>query len=143
MLNHSKAKPMGLLKDVLWQVGVTTIIAKFLILNMPIDRDTPILVGRGFLHTCGNILNTLERITSTFDGLCHQTFRAAKTSLDTIESDSDDEEEYAFQRNKFGAPIYGPKPASFLGSLPIALQHVDWKPEYTGNYCKKEEGDGQ
>ncbi|GJU48095.1 hypothetical protein Tco_1217650 [Tanacetum coccineum] len=33
------------------------------------------------------------RITSTFDGLCPQTFRATKTSLDTAESDSDDEEE--------------------------------------------------
>ncbi|GKD61410.1 hypothetical protein Tco_1298919, partial [Tanacetum coccineum] len=42
--------------------GVTTIIAKFLIQDMPIDRDTLILVGRGFLHTCGSILNTIERI---------------------------------------------------------------------------------
>ncbi|GJY51396.1 retrotransposon ORF1, partial [Tanacetum coccineum] len=92
MLNHSKAKPIGLLKDVLCQVGVTTIIAKFPILDMPIDRDTLILVGRGFLHTCGGILNTIERITSTFDGIFHQTFCAAQTSLDTRESDSDDEE---------------------------------------------------
>ncbi|GJV58487.1 hypothetical protein Tco_1459492 [Tanacetum coccineum] len=38
-------------------------------------------------------------------------FVPTKTSLDTAESDSDDEEEYAFQRNKFGAPTYGPKPA--------------------------------
>nr|GFB96050.1 hypothetical protein [Tanacetum cinerariifolium] len=30
------------------------------------------------------------------------------------ESDSDDEEEYAIKRNKFGAPIYGPKPAPYL-----------------------------
>ncbi|GKD03312.1 hypothetical protein Tco_1178286 [Tanacetum coccineum] len=75
----------------LCQVGVTTIIAKFLILDMPIDRDTPILVARGFLYTCGRILNTIERITSTFDGICHQMFRAAKTSLDTAESDSGDE----------------------------------------------------
>ncbi|GJW44859.1 hypothetical protein Tco_0073658 [Tanacetum coccineum] len=99
----------------------------------------------------------------------------AKTNLDTAKSDSDDEEEYAFQRNKFGAPIYGPKPAqylncndlmdrslalqavlnpfrkvcvwkkvvSFLGSLPVPLQHVDWKPDYTGCFNKKEEGDGQ
>ncbi|GJW58636.1 hypothetical protein Tco_0105367, partial [Tanacetum coccineum] len=87
------------------EVGVTTIIAKFLILDMPIDKDTPILVGRGFLYTCGSILNTIDRITSTFDEICHQTFRAAKTSLDTPESDIEDEEEYAFQRNKFGAPI--------------------------------------
>ncbi|GKG18759.1 hypothetical protein Tco_0373057, partial [Tanacetum coccineum] len=79
--------------------------------DMPIDRDTLILVGRGFLYTCGSILNTIERITSTFDGLCHQMFRATKTSLDTAESDSDEEEEYAIQRNKFKAPIYGPKPA--------------------------------
>ncbi|GKB91217.1 hypothetical protein Tco_0963489 [Tanacetum coccineum] len=95
MLNHSKAEPMGLLKDVLCQVGVTTIIAKFLILDISIDRDTPILIKRGFVYTCGSILNTIERITSTFDGICHQTFRATKTSLDTIESDSDDKEEYA------------------------------------------------
>nr|GEX76792.1 hypothetical protein [Tanacetum cinerariifolium] len=146
------------------EVGVTTIIAKFLILDMPIDRDTPILVGRGFLHTCGGILDTIDNITSTFDGICHQIFRAAKTSLDTTKSDSsDDEEEYAIQRNKFRGPIYEPKPArylncndpldqslglqevlnpfrkicvwkkvvSFLGSLHVALQHVEWKPDYT------------
>ncbi|GJR38400.1 hypothetical protein Tco_1214084 [Tanacetum coccineum] len=40
------AEPMRLLSDVLCQVGVTTIIAKFLILDMPIDRDTLILVRR-------------------------------------------------------------------------------------------------
>ncbi|GKA82081.1 hypothetical protein Tco_0788829 [Tanacetum coccineum] len=92
MLNHSKEEPMRPLRNVLCQVGVTTIIEKFLILDMPIDRDTPILVGRGFMHTCGGILNIIDNITSTFDGICHQTFCAAKTSLDTAESDSDDEE---------------------------------------------------
>ncbi|GKC39724.1 DNA-directed DNA polymerase [Tanacetum coccineum] len=129
MLNHSKAELIGLLKDVLCQVGVTTIIAKFLILDMPIERDTPIIVRRGFLYTCGSVLNTIKRITTTFDGICHQTFRAAKTSLDTIESDSDDEEEYVIQRNKFGAPIYGPKPAQYLNcndpmDRSLALQAV-------------------
>ncbi|GJX02868.1 hypothetical protein Tco_0188784 [Tanacetum coccineum] len=151
------------------RVGVTTIIAKSLILDMPINRDTPILVGRGFLHTCGGILNTIDSITSTFDGICHQSFCAAMTSLDTTKSDNDDEEEYPFQRNKFGAPIYGPKPnrnlnyndpldrslalqevlnpfrkicvwkkvVSFLGSLPVALQHVEWKPDHTGCFNKK------
>ncbi|GKD38847.1 hypothetical protein Tco_1259054, partial [Tanacetum coccineum] len=82
--------------------------------DMPIDRDAPVLVGRGFLHTCGSILNTIERIMSTCDGICHQTFRAAKTSINTAESDSDDEEEYCIKRNKFGAPVYGPQPAKYL-----------------------------
>ncbi|GJW30578.1 hypothetical protein Tco_0047453 [Tanacetum coccineum] len=81
-INVMPYRPMGLLKDVLCQVGVTTIIAKFLILD-----------GRGFVYTFGSILNTIERITSTFDGICHQTFCAAKTSLDTTKSVSDGEEE--------------------------------------------------
>ncbi|GJY17767.1 hypothetical protein Tco_0389258 [Tanacetum coccineum] len=34
--------------------------------------------------------------------------------LRTSESDNDDEEEYVIKRNKFRAPIYGPKPAPYL-----------------------------
>ncbi|GKB93539.1 ribonuclease H-like domain-containing protein [Tanacetum coccineum] len=62
-----------------------------------------------------SILNASERIFSTFDGVCHQTFRAARFDvLRTVESDSDDEEEYVIKRNKFGAPIYGLRPAPYL-----------------------------
>ncbi|GJV44897.1 hypothetical protein Tco_1429433 [Tanacetum coccineum] len=114
------------------KVGVTTIIAMFLILDIPIDRDVLIMVGGGFL-------------------------------------DSNDEEEYQIKRNKFGAPIYGPKPTpylncndlaerslalqavinpfrkisvwkkavSFLGSLPVPLKQVNWKPDYKGIILKK------
>ncbi|GJR51195.1 hypothetical protein Tco_1401716 [Tanacetum coccineum] len=128
-LADTEAEPMRVLKDVLCQVGVTTIIMKFLILDMLVDRDTPILVGRGFLYTCGSILNTRDRITSTFDGVYHQTFCAAKTSLNTKESNSDDEEEYGIKRNRFGAPMYGPKPAKYLDcndlmDRALALQEV-------------------
>nr|GEZ49354.1 hypothetical protein [Tanacetum cinerariifolium]GEZ51325.1 hypothetical protein [Tanacetum cinerariifolium] len=121
MLNHSKAEHIGILKDVLCQVGITTIITKFLILDMPIERDTHTIIRKGFLYTCGSILNTIEWITSTFYGICHQTFRAAKTSLDTTESDSDDDEEYAIQRNKFRASLYGPKPTHMFIGNPITL----------------------
>nr|GEW63873.1 hypothetical protein [Tanacetum cinerariifolium] len=42
----------------------------------------------------GSILNTSERIFSTFDEIFHQTFRAARFNVLRIaESDSDDEEE--------------------------------------------------
>ncbi|GKD47133.1 hypothetical protein Tco_1271778 [Tanacetum coccineum] len=49
--------------------------------------------------------------------------------LRTTESDSDDGEEYDIKRNKFGAPIYGPKPATYLNcnflvERSIALQAV-------------------
>nr|GFA76825.1 hypothetical protein [Tanacetum cinerariifolium] len=45
MINYTQAKAIGKLFDVLFQVGVTTIIAKFIILDIPIDRDAPIVVG--------------------------------------------------------------------------------------------------
>ncbi|GJU89866.1 retrovirus-related pol polyprotein from transposon TNT 1-94 [Tanacetum coccineum] len=175
MAYHDKYKKV---LDEIWKnkVGVTTIIAKFLILDIPIDRDAPIVVGQGFLYTIGGIVNALERLFSTFDGICHQTFCAARSdALRNAESDSDDEEEYEIKRNKFGAPIYGPKTAtylnfinpaerslalqavinlfwkisvwkkavSFLGSLPVPLQYVNWKLDYKGCYTNKEEAKGQ
>nr|GEU69373.1 hypothetical protein [Tanacetum cinerariifolium] len=45
------AEAMGKLSNVLCQVEVTTIIVKFPILDIPVDCDAPIVVGRGFLHT--------------------------------------------------------------------------------------------
>nr|GEY90999.1 hypothetical protein [Tanacetum cinerariifolium] len=94
---------------------VTTLIAKFLIFDIPINRDSPIVVGRGFLRTIGGIINTPERLFSTFDGFCQQTFRATRSNImRNVESDSNDEEDYQIKRNKFGAPIYGPKPAPYL-----------------------------
>nr|GEU59896.1 hypothetical protein [Tanacetum cinerariifolium] len=115
MINHTQAEAKGILTNVLCQIGVTTLIAKFLILDILIDRDSPIVVGRGFLCTIGGIVNTLGRLFLTFDGFCHQTFRAARSNvMRNTKSNSYDEEDYQIKRNKFGALIYGPKPALYL-----------------------------
>ncbi|GKC59626.1 hypothetical protein Tco_1087224 [Tanacetum coccineum] len=45
MINHTEAEAIGILTNVLYQVGVTTLIAKFLILDILIDCDSPIVVG--------------------------------------------------------------------------------------------------
>ncbi|GJX02607.1 hypothetical protein Tco_0186520 [Tanacetum coccineum] len=140
MINHTQAEAMGKLSNDHCQVGETTMIATFLILYIPIDRDAPIVVAARF------------------------------DVLRTVESDSDDEEEYVIKRNKFGAPIYGPKPAlylnctnpedrssaiqilttpfrkisvwkkavSFLGSLHVPLKQVNWKPDHKGCYTNEE-----
>ncbi|GJZ21649.1 retrotransposon ORF1 [Tanacetum coccineum] len=97
MINHTQAEAMGILTNVLCQVGVTTLIAKFLILDILIDRDSPIVID--FM-------------------------RNAK-------SDSDDKEDYQIKRNKFGAPIYGPKPVPYLNcndpdERSLAIQTVAW-----------------
>ncbi|GJW34478.1 putative reverse transcriptase domain-containing protein [Tanacetum coccineum] len=115
MINHTQVEVIGILTNVLCQLGVTTLIAKFLILDILIDRDSPIVIGRGFLRTISCIVNTSERLFSTFDGFCHQTFHAARSDvMRNAKSDSDDEEDYQIKRNKFGAPVYGPKPAPYL-----------------------------
>ncbi|GJY83378.1 putative reverse transcriptase, RNA-dependent DNA polymerase, partial [Tanacetum coccineum] len=130
MINHTQVEAMRILTNVLCQVGVTTLIAKFLILDIPIDRDAPILVGRGFLCTIGGIVNTLESLFSTFDGFCQQTLRAARSDV---------------MRNKFAAPIYGLKPAPYLNcndpaERSLALQAITNPiPKISGCYTKEEE----
>ncbi|GKE08911.1 hypothetical protein Tco_1412462, partial [Tanacetum coccineum] len=91
-------------------------------------------------------LNTIDNIMSTFDGICDQIFREAKTSLDNVEINSDDEEEKICVWKKvvlFKKICVWKKVVSFLRSLPVALQHVEWKPDHTGCFNKKEDIDGQ
>ncbi|GKD03138.1 DNA-directed DNA polymerase [Tanacetum coccineum] len=114
MLNHSEAEPMWMLKDVLCQVGVTTVLARFLVINMPIDYTVLVIVGRSFLHTYGGIINTLIGTTSTFDGVCHQKFYVAEIQNVGEESDNDDEEEYCLKRDDIGRPFYGPNLMSYF-----------------------------
>nr|GEX33171.1 hypothetical protein [Tanacetum cinerariifolium] len=68
--------------------------------DIPVDRDVPIVVVRSFLYTCGNILSTIKRTTSIFDGFCHQKFYVSKVRNNHGESDSDDEEEYYLKRDE-------------------------------------------
>ncbi|GJV50842.1 hypothetical protein Tco_1446583 [Tanacetum coccineum] len=114
MLNHSKAEPIGILREVLCQVRVTTILAKFLILDMPINKDVPIVVGRSFLYTCGGIINTIKKTTSTFDSICYQDFYVAAVKRKEEEKDTEDREEYYVKRDRNGKPIYGSIPMNYL-----------------------------
>nr|GEZ07761.1 hypothetical protein [Tanacetum cinerariifolium] len=45
--------------------------------------------------------------------------------------------------NPFKKTCVWKKAVGFLGSLPVPIQHTEWKPDYEGNFSKKEEGDGQ
>ncbi|GJV69383.1 hypothetical protein Tco_1484892 [Tanacetum coccineum] len=114
MLDHSKAKPMGILSYVLCQVGVTIILASFMLLDIPVECDEPIVVGRSFLYTCGAIMNNVKGTTLTFDGIIHQKFYVANVRNAHAESDSDDAEEYYLKRDEIGKPIYGQNRVKYL-----------------------------
>ncbi|GJV58933.1 ribonuclease H-like domain-containing protein [Tanacetum coccineum] len=114
MINYTEAEVTGRLVNVLCQVGFTTLSAKFLILEIPVDRDAPIVVGRGFLDTIGGNIDIPNRTFTTFDGLTRQTFRAARSEKIRIaESDSDDEEDYVIKRNEMGTPIHNSRPIGY------------------------------
>ncbi|GJZ38633.1 hypothetical protein Tco_0585196 [Tanacetum coccineum] len=49
-----------------------------------------------------------------YEKLGREEIKKRSDVLRTAESDSDDEEEYEIKRNKFGAPMYGPKLAAYL-----------------------------
>ncbi|GKE99677.1 hypothetical protein Tco_0023028 [Tanacetum coccineum] len=89
-------------------------VCQFLILEIPIDRDAPIVVGHGFLDTIRGNIDIPNRILTTFDGLTRQTFRAARSKKIRIaESDSDDEEDYVIKRNEMGTPVHNSRPIEY------------------------------
>ncbi|GJU89397.1 hypothetical protein Tco_1301820 [Tanacetum coccineum] len=63
MLDHSNAETIGRLLNVLCQVGVTTMLANFMLLDVLVDRDVPIIPGRSFMYICGAIMNTQRRMS--------------------------------------------------------------------------------
>ncbi|GJY56422.1 ribonuclease H-like domain-containing protein [Tanacetum coccineum] len=114
MIYYTEAEVTGQLVNVLCQVRFTTLFAKFLILEIPIDWDTPIVVGRGFLDMIGGNIDIPNRIFTTFDGRTRQTFRAAKSEKIRItESDSDNKEDYVIKRNYMGTPIHNSRPIRY------------------------------
>ncbi|GJU56374.1 retrotransposon ORF1, partial [Tanacetum coccineum] len=114
MINYTEAEVTGRLVNVLCQVGFTTLSAKFLILEIPVDRDAPIMVGRRFLDMIGGNIDIPNRIFTTFDGHTRQTFREAKSEkIKIAESDSDDEEDYMIKRNDVGTPIHNSRPIGY------------------------------
>ncbi|GJX58058.1 hypothetical protein Tco_0289448 [Tanacetum coccineum] len=114
MINYTEAKVTGRLVNVLCQVGFTTLSAQILILEIPIDRDVPIVVGRGFLDIIGGNIDILNRILTAFDGLTRQTFRVARSEKIRIaKSDSDDEKDYVIKMNDMGTPIHNSRPIGY------------------------------
>ncbi|GKC00828.1 hypothetical protein Tco_0986964 [Tanacetum coccineum] len=105
MLDHSNAETMGCLLNVLCQVGVTIVLANFILLDIPVYRDVPIIVRRSFMYTCGDIMNTFKGKMITFDGFMHQQLRMVKVRNVHEESDSDDEEEYSLKMDYFWKTI--------------------------------------
>ena len=69
LLDHSSAETMGRLLNVLCQIGTNTILANFLLFDVPIDRDVPLVVGRSFMYTLGTIMDMRNDRISVYGGI--------------------------------------------------------------------------
>ncbi|GJY52775.1 hypothetical protein Tco_0444439 [Tanacetum coccineum] len=67
MINHTQAEAMGILTNVLCQVRVTTLISKFLILDIPIDRNSPIVTMRTYDDEAGSSRSKRSRQHETVE----------------------------------------------------------------------------
>ncbi|XP_042067428.1 uncharacterized protein LOC121810754 [Salvia splendens] len=65
LTDHSIVKPTGIVEDVLVKVDKFIIPVDFIVLDMPEDKEVPILFGRPFLAT-GDVLHGTKDNSATF-----------------------------------------------------------------------------
>ncbi|GKC78234.1 putative ribonuclease H-like domain-containing protein [Tanacetum coccineum] len=119
MAENTQGKSVGEVRNVRIQIGYQAYLANFLVLDIPIDKELPILLGRPFLRTCGAVID-MERGTMTIDnGVIRHTYfpkPRAKGYLENFEVVEDENWIGYFKegRDKDGNPKYGPVAPSFL-----------------------------
>ncbi|GKB87040.1 DNA-directed DNA polymerase [Tanacetum coccineum] len=57
MADNTQAKAMGKVRNVRIQIGYQAYLANFLVLDIPVDKELPLLLGQPFLRTCGAMID--------------------------------------------------------------------------------------
>ncbi|GKD90354.1 hypothetical protein Tco_1365861, partial [Tanacetum coccineum] len=139
MLDHSSAETMRRLLNVLCQVGTTTLLADFMLL------DVPIIVG--IMYTCVRKSQQdsdsdddaeeeyslkKDEYGKPFYGPHHPPYLDSEDAMDRSLAEQD-------YLDPFNNVCIWKKVVSFLGSLPVSLKNTDWKPNYSGRNSKESE----
>ncbi|GJS96620.1 putative ribonuclease H-like domain-containing protein [Tanacetum coccineum] len=110
---------MGEVRNVRIQIGSQAYLANFLVLDITVDRELPLLLGRPFLRTCGTLID-MGKGTMTIDyGVIKQTYYLkprAKSYFHNFDMDEDEDWLGFFEvgRDEDGNPKYGLVDPSFL-----------------------------
>ena len=120
MADNSRAKAMGEVKNVRVQVGYQAFLADFLVLNIPEDKELPLLLGRTFLRTCGAIIDMGRGTMTISDGILKHTYYPKPRGKIIKEVHEEEEEEdhlgcFEVGRDEEGRPKYGPIVPSYFG----------------------------
>ena len=119
MADNSKAKAMGEVKNVRVQIGYQAFLVDFLVLDVPVDKELPLLLGRPFLRTCGAIIDMGRGTMIINDGILKNTYYPKpRGGSNGDDNDKDQEEDYlgCFEvgRDEDGRPKFGPVTPSFF-----------------------------
>ncbi|GJZ30744.1 putative ribonuclease H-like domain-containing protein [Tanacetum coccineum] len=92
--DNTQAKAMGEVRNVRIQIGYQAYLVNFLVLDIPVDKELPLLLGRPFLRTCGALIDMGHRTMTIDDGVIRHTYYPkprAKAYLENLEIDEDDD----------------------------------------------------
>ncbi|GJY18344.1 putative ribonuclease H-like domain-containing protein [Tanacetum coccineum] len=149
MAENTQSKAMGEAKNLRIQIGYQAYLVGFLVLDIPVDKELPLLLGHPFLRACGAVID-IGRDEEDDWLSCFEVGRdkdgnpkygpVAPLFLD-IEDDMERALALEAYLNPFKNIIVFKKLIDFLGSRLVQLKNTDWGNEGHGTY-KKVEGDG-
>nr|GEV27446.1 hypothetical protein [Tanacetum cinerariifolium] len=119
MAEYIQAKAIGKLRNVRIQIGYQAYLVDFLVLDISVNEELPLLLGHPFLRTYGAVIDMGSGTMSINDGVIHYTYfpkPKAKAYLEKFEIDEEDDWLSCFEvaRDEDGNPNYGPMAPSFL-----------------------------
>ncbi|GKC95316.1 chlorophyll A/B binding protein of LHCII type 1-like protein, partial [Tanacetum coccineum] len=119
MADNTQAKALGEVKNVRIQIGYQAYLVDFLILDILVDKELTLLLGRPFWRTCGAVIDMGHGTLCIDDGVIHHTYfpkLRAKAYLDNFAQEEEDDWLSCFEvgRDEDVNPKYGPVVPSFL-----------------------------
>ncbi|GJR98110.1 hypothetical protein Tco_0270284 [Tanacetum coccineum] len=119
MADNTQAKAMGEVKNVRIQIGYQAYLVNLIILDIPVDKELPLLLGCPFFRTCGVVINVGRGTLCIDDGVVRHTYfpkPRAKAYLDNFAQEEEDDWLSCFEmgRDEDGNLKYGPVAPSFL-----------------------------
>nr|GEW41443.1 hypothetical protein [Tanacetum cinerariifolium] len=119
MVDNTQAKAMREVRNVRVQIGYRAYMVDFLVLDIPLDNELPLLLGRPFLRTRGTVIDIRRGTMSVDDGVIFHIYflkPRAKAYSKNFEIDEEDVwlSYFKVRRDEDGNPKYDFVAPSFL-----------------------------
>ncbi|GJT92811.1 hypothetical protein Tco_1081656 [Tanacetum coccineum] len=119
MVDNIQSKAMGEVKNVRIQIGYQAYVVDLLILDIAVDPELPLLLGRPFLRTCEDIIDMQRGTLCIDDEVIRHTYfpkPRSKSYVESFETEGKDDWLGSFEvgSDEDGNVKYGPVALSFI-----------------------------